>query len=256
VRLTAESADDVHALAAAALLASRQGAIITGPTAAELWGLPLPRHLLHVSGRLIDVSVEPGTAHPARRGIRGRRFDIPPEHVDLHDGLAMTNVPRTWLECSAVLPIHDLVAMGDHALRTRLATAEQLSAITHWGFRRRGVASARRALPLLDPRAESPAESWTRVHLVSSGVPHPECNVDIYDRGMWVARVDMCWRQAKVIVEYDGAVHLQEEMRRRDAQRRNALQSAGWLVITFTADDLRRPWLMVSQVRQAIRDRT
>ena len=59
-----------------------------------------------------------------------------------------------------------------------------------------------------------------------------------------------------MIVEYDGAVHLEEGQRRRDAARRNQLQEAGWLVITFTADDMRQPWLMVAQVKRALASRT
>ena len=51
----------------------------------------------------------------------------------------------------------------------------------------------------------------------------------------------MAWIDERVILEYDGAVHLEERQRRRDAQRRNMLQEAGWMIITVTADDLRTP---------------
>ncbi len=88
-----------------------------------------------------------------------------------------------------------------------------------------------------------------------AGVPRPECNVDIVVNGEWLARADLAWRKARLIVEYDGAVHLSEEQRRSDAARRNLLQAAGWLVIVFTANDLRRPWLMASMVKRALRER-
>lgn len=59
-----------------------------------------------------------------------------------------------------------------------------------------------------------------------------------------------------MIVEYDGAVHLEDAQRRRDAVRRNELQEAGWLVVTLTSDDLRRTDHMIARVRRALETRT
>jgi very-short-patch-repair endonuclease len=70
-------------------------------------------------------------------------------------------------------------------------------------------------------------------------------------RGEWLARADLAWPAQRVIVEYDGLVHLDEQRRRSDAQRRNLLQEAGWLVIVFTAADLKRPWTMAPMVLNA-----
>ncbi len=168
----------------------------------------------------------------------------------------MTTPARTWLDCAADMPVEHLVAMGDVVLRRRLATVHDLEEIVHWAYRRRGVLAARRALPWLDQRSESPGESLARAHLVLNRVPRPLCNLDVYDHGRWLARVDMAWPDYRLIVEYDGAVHLQEQQRRRDAQRRNLLQEAGWMVITFTAEDLKRPWLMATQVKRALATRS
>ena len=146
--------------------------------------------------------------------------------------------------------------MGDHLLHHGLATREELAGLAVWARRRRGVVNARRALPILDGRSESPGESLARCALVTGGVPRPRCNVDITDRGGWLARADMAWLEERVIVEYDGAAHISEKQRRHDAARRNLLQEAGWLVIVFTADDLRKPWAMCALVSAALRQRT
>jgi very-short-patch-repair endonuclease len=90
---------------------------------------------------------------------------------------------------------------------------------------------------------------------VQAGIPRPVCNLDIVVEGEWLARADLAWPENRVIVEYDGAVHLDERQRRADAARRNLLQDAGWLVITFTAADLRRPWAMANLVRSALNSR-
>ena len=202
------------------------------------------------------IAVPSGGAHPDRRGVIGRRLVLRDCDVTVYAGIATTTPARTWLDCAAVIPIEHLVAMGDAILRRQLAEPAELADIVAWARRRRGVINARRSLPLLDPRAESPGESLVRAHLVLYGVPRPECNRNIYHHGLWIARVDICWLEHRVIVEYDGAVHLEERQRRRDAARRNQLQEAGWLVITFTADDLRRPWLMAMQVKRALASRT
>jgi very-short-patch-repair endonuclease len=65
----------------------------------------------------------------------------------------------------------------------------------------------------------------------------------------------MLWEAERVIVEYDGIVHLTEEQRRRDAARRNVLQQAGYYLIVFTARDLRHPEAMINLVQSALRER-
>jgi hypothetical protein len=256
VRYPADAIDPERAEWEAALIGSRAGAVLSGTTAAEHWGLPIPPWIGLNPNRASTVSVPSGGAHPDRRGVRGRRHLLPPDHVTEHLGLAVTTVPRTWLDCSAEIPVEHLIAMGDGALHRELATNEDLARVVHWAYRRRGVLAARRALPWLDARSESPGESLARAHLVLHGVPRPECNANIVHNGEWLARVDMSWRRQLVIAEYDGIVHLEEAQRRRDAWRRNRLQDAGWLVITLTADDLRQPHVMATQVKQSLAART
>ncbi len=74
--------------------------------------------------------------------------------------------------------------------------------------------------------------------------------------GGWIARVDLLWEEQKVVVEYDGIVHLSEDQRRKDAARRNLLQDAGYFVIVFTARDLTHPEAMCATVMSALRLRS
>jgi hypothetical protein len=256
VRIAADDPDTSRALREAALIASRHDAVITGLSAAEHWGLPLPPSVWRDAEARIVVSVPPDAPRPQRRGVRGRRIRLPAEHLTEHRGVTVTTPARTWLDCAADIHVVHTVAMGDAALRGNLTTIRDLDTMTRWAFRRRGVVNARLALPILDPRAESPSESFVRAHLVLAGIPQPECNANIHDQGRWIARVDLCWRLQRVIVEYDGAVHLEERQRRRDAVRRNELQDAGWMVLTLTADDLRRPTDMVRRIERVLLRRT
>jgi len=238
-----------------AILGSRAHAVLTGVSAALQWGLPVPPWLGLDVTVPVRVAVPAGSARPTRRGVTGQRLLLPPGHVTTCGAQPVTTPERTWLDCAAQIPVEHLIAMGDAILHERLATQADLAAVVSWAFRRRGVLAARRALPWLDGASESPGESLARAHLVLNGVSRPVCNLDIHDSGVWLARVDMCWPDRRVIVEYDGAVHLQEAVRRRDARRRNQLLAAGWLVITFTAADLRRPWLMATEIKRALASR-
>lgn len=248
------SVDPVARPPVAALMAPvNPMAVLADLSAAQAWGLPVP-----YAARSGHASIAvPSDAHrPERRGVRGRRLTLPPEHLTERDGLRVTTPARTWLDCAAFLSDRDVLAMGDAVLHGNLASEADLRAMTHWAYRRRGVAKCRRVLDLLDGAAESPAESWVRYEFLTAGLSRPQCNVDVFDAfGNWLARADMLWATERIIVEYDGAVHLDERQRRRDAQRRNLLQEAGWLVIVLTADDLQRPWVFVGLVARALQSR-
>lgn len=255
VRYASDHPDPATAERESALLVSRPDAVLSGATGADHWGLPLPPWIGLNEDEPITVAAPAGSAHAKRRGLRPQRVRLPDDHITTHRGLSVTTPARTWLDCAALMPIHHVIAMGDAVLHRGLATPDELTGIIHWAYRRRGVAVARQALPLLDGRAESPMESIVRAYAVLDGLPAPECNIDIYAGNRWIARVDMCWPDAMVIVEYDGAVHLTDEQRRRDARRRNELQEAGWLVITVTADDLKNPGAMIARIHRALQTR-
>lgn len=173
----------------------------------------------------------------------------------MHDGLQVTTPARTWIDCAAFISRPHLVSMGDAILARGLASEDDLHQMVRWGRGRRGIVPARYCLSMLDPAAGSPAESRVRAILVLGGLPRPECNIDVFDRTGWLARPDLVWKDASVIVEYDGRTHEDESQRRKDALRRNLLQQAGWQVIVFTADDLHRPERMVRIVSEALRSR-
>ena len=255
VRVRRELVDDPTVRQAAAMAACRVDAVLTDVAAARTWNLPLPPWL-GLEPIPVSVLVSADAARPKRAGVRGRRLELPDEHVVVKDGFRVTTAARTWLDCCAEVPLAHAVAMGDAVLHRRLATAAELAEIVRWGVRRRGIVSARRALRYLDPGAESPGESLARMALVTGGIRRPRCNADIFDDGQWLARADMLWDDERVIAEYDGAVHISEWQRRIDAARRDLLQEAGWIVIVFTARDLKHPEAMCAMVRSALLGRS
>lgn len=249
------SAHPAASRSAGALMAAATPAVLSDVSAARHWGLPLPAWAMDVEAK-ISTAVPAGAGRQQRRGVRGRRLLLPEEHLTLHDGLQVTTADRTWIDCAAVISRPHLVAMGDAILARGLATEDDLRQMVRWGRGRRGIVSARHCLSILDPATGSPAESRVRAILILAGLPRPECNIEVFDHTGWLARPDLVWKDALVIVEYDGRTHEDESQRRKDALRRNLLQEAGWQVIVFTADDLHRPERMVRIVSGALRSRS
>jgi very-short-patch-repair endonuclease len=88
-------------------------------------------------------------------------------------------------------------------------------------------------LGLVDPRAESPMESRTRVALVLGGLP-PEVQYPVVVSGRRY-RLDLAYPRYRLAVEYDGAGHRLQAKARLDLVREADLTAAGWRVLRFDA---------------------
>ena len=108
----------------------------------------------------------------------------------------------------------------------------------------------RELVPLAEP-AESPMETRLRWVLVRSGVPPPQVQAELTDGdGRFLARVDMYYASARLVVEYDGSIHRDRLF--ADDRRQNQLVNAGYTVLRFTSADMQSPELIVAQVRGAL----
>ncbi len=116
------------------------------------------------------------------------------------------------------------------------------------------MATAREALRLVDGRAESAMESWVRVVLALGGLPAPVPQLVITDgRSRFVARVDLAWPDAMLVVEYDGDHHRDRATWVKDLRRREELERLGWTVLVVTAADVSAPDRLVARVRSRLR---
>lgn len=234
-------------------LVSRADAVLWGPTAAELLGLPIPYRLQDAP---IHVLVPEGLPRPRRNGVVARQADIVADEVLTLAGLQVTSPARTFTDLAQHLSLPDLVAMGDAAMRHHGSSAPELQRVLDRRLRYPGKVRARQAIPLLDPRSESPQESRLRVHIVQDGLPTPEPNLVITDSlGQFLARGDLGYRRWRIVIEYDGAFHDLPERRRADATRRTLLREHGWYVVEVIAEDLRYPQRAIGKVRRALQTR-
>lgn len=229
-------------------------AFVCGGSAAQLWDLPLPWHEQQRAQDEPCVGVPSDQTRIRRPGVRARRLQIEDHDVSGLGGLRVLAPARLWVDIAADLRVPDLVAVTDRILARRhpLATIDDLVAIDRRFRGSRGAHARREALDLCDAGAESPRESNVRVLLMHAGLPRPECNVDIVDGGRFIARVDMLFRDAKLVVEYDGDYHRDPDQWSRDQIRRAELESRGYRVTVITRRDLDDPERLVARIRRLL----
>lgn len=172
--------------------------------------------------------------------------------VVIRRGFRTTSLPRTIFDLSWRLSLVEAVVVADQALHSGLVSRTDLSDWIDGRVRRKGVQLARRVLELAEAGAESPMETRLRMLLVLNGVPRPELQVTIRDeRGSFIGRPDLFYRQQRLGIEYDGDTHRGSLV--EDNRRQNRLLAAGVRLLRFTsADVMRKPDSVVSQVRDML----
>jgi hypothetical protein len=222
------------------------GALISGHSAAAWYGAPFaavtePVTVLH------DAEAQ----WRGPRGVRVVRTVLRPGDHGSHDDVPLASALRTAWDVAALEPLATAVAALDAMVRAGHLTQAALAVLAEHGSGRRGITRLRRAVPLVDPRAESPAESWVRVALALAGLA-PVPQFEVHEGGRFIARVDFAWPEERLVVEYEGAYHFDGVQIVRDDARIAALQAAGWRVIRISAADLRDLEALVARVRAAL----
>jgi len=231
--------------------------VLYGPTALQALGVWLP-----------NAVEDWDTVHILVRdkGQRRQRSDVVahcaqncPPIWRLARDLPVLHPVDHWLQLSHAT-VDDMVEVGDGFLRRR----HPLLSITEMGQRldqlsgTRNVKPARQAMKLVRPRTDSLYETRTRLTLVHGGLKTPTVNLEVWCPTIGAPYLlDMAYEEALLAVEYDGLVHVgNREQMEIDADRRRNLQDMGWLVITVTAEQLRRPDDLVRSVQNALIFRT
>jgi hypothetical protein len=246
--------DDLRARCAALLATCPDETVVAWTTAATLHGLWLPNlpDTVHVAtaerpyaGREMSWSRRPE--------IVSHRLQLRAEDVTIVDGLPLTTLARTWRDLACVLPLPDLVAAGDSALRAG-GTPAQLAEVVKSCGRGRNIRVAREALGLLDARSESRPESHLRVAISTPDLPRFDVNKSVYrDEGGWLGRPDLSLLGAKIALEYQGEDHAKLARMRKDLTRGVDFRGEGWRVLLYgPAEVFKRPWQVRAEVRSEI----
>ena len=221
-----------------------QHLFFSGRTAALIWGLPVPPS----TSSDIDVACKYPGQTPRIAGVHCHRVRQDLVTVTTHRGFWVTSPASTWVMLAAELEMPDLVALGDAVLhrpriggttrleRPPLATAAALNAEISRG-RRIGLATARRALPLLTTQSASAPESHLRLQLQQWGLPKPTLDHDVRDApGQFLGCTEIAYPEFKVAFEYEGDHHrVSKTQWDRDIEKARDYTAAGWLTIRVTA---------------------
>jgi hypothetical protein len=159
------------------------------------------------------------------------------EHVEVPvTSLALAIVDVARDEC-----FRNAVVVADAALRAGVRT-EELRAVLVRARRWPGVVAARQAVAFGDPRAETPLESISRVAFHVLDLPDPEPQVEVWDCGDFVARVDFLWRASNVVGEADGRRKYESvEDLYREKRREERLRDLGFEVVRWDWEAAYRP---------------
>jgi very-short-patch-repair endonuclease len=189
---------------------------------------------------------------PRRAGIRVRECAVPARDRSCLGELRILKPMRAVADLLRLLPDVERTVVADAAVRDGASIDDLRAELTlHRGLR--GVRDAHRALDRADGRAESPPESRLRHILMDVGLDLvPQFEVIAPD-GRWLARVDLALPDLRIAIEYDGReVHDRPDAFVNDRRRQNGLVAAGWIVLRFTAADLKSPGRVIAIVRQAM----
>ncbi|MBF4607966.1 hypothetical protein [Curtobacterium sp. VKM Ac-1393] len=199
----------------------RSECVVSGVSAAALWGLP---DFDPTDWRLHVLDVRLGKTHSGRGVVRhpGR---ITPDEVVLVDGIPTVALGRTVLDLARRQSFTHAVVVLDHVLRARMIERDALFTALEQLGRVRGHRQAAAAIAFADPRSESPGESVSRVTAHGLGLPAPELQHE-FSTPNGRFRTDFWWPDAGVIGEFDGRVKyddagaLWDEKLREDTLRR------------------------------------
>jgi hypothetical protein len=222
-------------------------AVVTGRSAAVLWGVDLAG-----TDDEVEVTVPP-RSHPRRlAGLRVRRAVVPRAHRWRRRGLPVTTSAATAVRLAGLLEGDAAVIAVDQMVAAGVVDLADVRALAD-ADRGPGAARARRACALADGLAASPQETRLRLLLQRSGLPAPVAQYPVVHGDRVVARVDFGWPEHKVALEYDGLWHGEAGQFVKDRRRLNRLTAAGWRVVFVTAADLHDPVALLRRVAAALR---
>ena len=228
-----------------ALRRAGAGAVLSHEPAALAWGLEL------VEDGARRLTVPRSRSRKAVPGWTVVRSDLPAGSVEEMAGLPTTSLLRTVQDLCRVLTFVHAVVAADSTVRLGLLDVQELRAELGRAFGRscsrlRAVGSA------VDPLSGSVLETLLRLLLADLG---PVSQHVVRDRdNRFVARVDLCWPAARLVVEADGfAFHSDRVAYRRDRERLNDLERLGWRVLRFTWEDVvARPEHVLALVQECL----
>lgn len=204
----------------------------TGLTALDVHGIPLPPL---PAGTPVFMAMGKDDPRPMRGGVHTSRHIRPVPYVVVH-GLRVATVAEALVAAARWVGLVDLVCLVDAALYLERVSMDELDEIARG--RRPGSGALRRALPLVDGRAQSLWETLLRLL-------HVTCDVDVEPQwhlvdedGVVVAEADLLLCGTTSLHEYDGDDHEAGPRRVKDRRRDRRIDRHGYVRRGYTSGDV------------------
>jgi hypothetical protein len=233
------------------------GDAFAGPTAAQIWQLPLPRREGHDTRLHVSLL---GNRRVRRPGVvSSRRHDGSPRIVD---GLPVLDPIATWMSLGGILSSPDLTAVLDRLI-TGTITTPPLGSLDAVDIALDAAGSCRGIRRLRAARAAARVGSWSRPEtllrllIVGAGLPEPTLNSPVALEDGGYAYPDLAWPEFLIAIEYDGRWHDSAPGQPdADAVRHERLVDVGWTVVRIRAGELfDQPFVVVARLVRRLRDR-
>ena len=223
-------------------------AIITGPTAARLQGIPIDNPLI--------LAISPLDLHARVPGARIlRRPPLLP--TSIRGSICLVNSQEAILDTLEALPSREAKQLLDIALQRRWITAKFIEFARNNRAalgQHRGKLS--RLHTLASGGAQSIAERRMRSLLSKNKLYGWKGNHRIdNENGRAIASIDLANVDLQIAIEVDGrSFHSDRRSFERDRVRQNQIALAGWTILRFTWEQITQdPALVVQTVRSTIR---
>ncbi|MGY1857580.1 type IV toxin-antitoxin system AbiEi family antitoxin domain-containing protein [Modestobacter sp. SYSU DS0290] len=219
---------------------ARPSAVLSGATAAWVWGLPRPR-------------ATPPTVHltDPHRWRRGQGWlmthaALPDDEITSRGAYRVTTAARTVVDLARSWPEVHAVAAVDAALVRGLTDRIELTRVLDHQLCVPGSPRSVRAVALADGRAESWLETHGRLSFAALRLPPFVPQVELWVEGRLLKVVDGWYPDAAVAVEFDGRVKYRspgygrtpEEELWREKRCEDLLRALGIRFLRVVMDDL------------------
>lgn len=201
-------------------LVTPDNAVVCDETAAWVRGLdvfsPGTRHDLEPA-----MVVRHGGARIVHPQSRGRQAIIHADDIEFVDGVHLTTCVRTVSDLLRKMYRPYALAAADAFAHAGLVEPDELTQYVARLKGYRGIVQARSLAAIIEPRTQSPGESWQRLRMLDAGFPTPEPQfeqVDDFGRSYFI---DLPYPEMLIGSEYDGREfhtdvhHLDHDLERR-----------------------------------------
>lgn len=210
-------------------LVTPENAVVCDETAAWVFGLevfsPGERHSLEPA-----MLLRHGGARIVHPGSRGRQAIISAEDVDYFDGVHVTKPVRTVSDLLRKKYRPYAMSAADAFAAAGLVDVSEVNEYVARLKGYRGIIQARSLAAIIEPKTQSPGESWQRLRMHDAGFPPPEPQHEVVDDFGRSYFIDLPYPELLIGTEYDGRqFHTDREHVTHDQERREYLSDVyGW----------------------------